>query len=522
MKIELVTRADDLCRASLVVIGVFADGTLTPSADRLPPQTRDRVAALVAAGELPPRIGARIPLYGLSADVPAKILLVFLGASARLSDTAYRAVLAAAAQTLAESTSREAVVTLTEVEVADRAVDWRIEQAARLLADGAYRFTLPTAGQRLDTSAHAGVDTVALVVPGSVETAHEAAARRGLAVAEGLALARDLGNLPSSICTPGYLGDTARRLARQFGLTVEIFEQADLEKLAMGALLAVGRADQATGRLIVLGYRGSAPAARPIVLIGEGLTFDAGRIVSGPGADAGATKSGMSGAGAVLGTLLAVARLRLPLNVVGLLPTAEIVAGASRSRPGDVVRTMSGQTVEILSADEAGRLALCDALSYTEHFDPACVIDVAAPGGPSAVPFGGQASSLFANDADLAHDLLASGMESGDRAWLLPLWDEDQLQLDSPVADMSSHGGPMTEAATAAGFLLRFAGHTRWAHLDIAGTARLAGAGPSATGRPVALLTGFLVRRAGRRRPSAARPAGNRGEGRSRTPSDIA
>ena len=295
-----------------------------------------------------------------------------------------------------------------------------------------------------------------------------------------------------------------------------------LPTLAMGAILAVGRADEATSRLIVLGYRGGAPAARPIVLIGEGLTFDAGRIVSGSAAHANATKSGMSGAGAVLGTLLAVARLQLPLNVVGLLPTAEIVAGASRSRPGDVVRTMSGQTVEILSADEAGRLVLCDALPYTEHFDPACVIDVAAPGGPSMVPLGGHASSLFSNDADLAHDLLASGLESGDRAWLLPLWDEDQLQLESPVADMSSHGGPMAEAVTAAGFLLRFAGHTRWAHLDIAGTARVPGTGASATGRPVALLTSFLVRRASRRRPHTARQAGGRDDGRSRAPSDMA
>ncbi|RAI01973.1 leucyl aminopeptidase [Acuticoccus sediminis] len=489
MNIDLVTCSQSLGQTSLLVLGAYTDGTLTPSASILPEETLVRLSALVIAGELRRHVGAQLQLFGLSAAVHRKILLVCLGSHGPLSESAYRTVLAATARTLAESLSRDAVVSLTEVDVAGRGVEWRIGEAARLLADGAYRFVLPGRGATMpaDGTERTGVECVALVVPRAVEAAHEAAARQGLAVAEGLALARDLGNMPSTVCTPTYLAETSRSIGSKFGLEVEVFEWGDLEKLGMGALLAVGHA---SARLIVVGYRSGPPASRPIVLVGEGLTFNSAAARPRD------TRFEMSGAGAVLGTLWAAARLKLPLNLVGLVPAAECAAAP---RPGCVVRAMSGETVEVRGTDAAGWLILCDALSYAEHFEPACVIDVATLTDPSTVAFGSQASCLFANDGPLAHELLTCGFETGDRAWQLPLWDDGE-----PPA------GATSDSVAAAGALMRFAGQTRWAHLDIGGTATvhrhaaMQGNALAATGRPVPLLTTFLIHRAARTRNGEA------------------
>lgn len=486
MDIELTTRGANLAGASLLALGVTASGRLTPSGALLDADVVDKLERLLAAGELKPQAGARLLVFGLLAEPQHKILLVSLGPGEMVSEAHYRAALRATAAAVADSPGRDAVVTLTEVEVEGRSAEWRVEQAARILAEGGYRFALPMqagadAGTRLRPTG------VRLVLPSRISRSHETAARRGLAVAEGVFLARDLANMPSNICSARYLADTARKVGDKFGFLVEVFERAELEKLGMDALVSLGRAPHADCRMIVAHYRGGSPATRAIVLVGQGL------IAGGAGPDA--TKFDMSGAAAVFGALWVAARLRLALNIVALVPAAETGEAAAGNRAGDVIRSLSGRTIELKGSGARGRLVLCDGLSYAEHFDPVAVVDVAALSAPSAGALGSHASALFANDTDLARELVESGIEAGDRAWQLPLWD-DQSALDSEVADLSDPGGPMPEAVTTACFLSRFAPNVKWAHLDVAGTAAHAAAGKGATGRPVPLLAAFLIHRA--------------------------
>jgi len=323
--------------------------------------------------------------------------------------------------------------------------------------------------------------------------------RRGQAVAEGMALTKDLGNLGGNVCNPAYLARTAQALGQEFKFAVDVLERDDMEKLGMGSALSVGRASYQPCKFIVMHYRGGEETAKSIVLVGKGVTFDTGGISLKPGADLDEMKYDMSGGGSVLGTFKTIARLALPINIVGIVPAVENMPGGNASRPGDVVTSMSGQTIEILNTDAEGRLALCDALTYAERFEPACVIDIATLTGACVIALGNVASGLFANDDDLAAELLACGADSGDRAWQLPLWDDYQSQLKSNFADMSNVGGRSAGAVTAACFLARFTKAYKWAHLDIAGTASVSGDAKGATGRPVPLLSEFLIRRAGAR-----------------------
>jgi leucyl aminopeptidase len=310
-----------------------------------------------------------------------------------------------------------------------------------------------------------------------------------------MALARDLGNLPGNVCHPAYMASTARGIGREFGFEVEVLERDDMETLGMGAALAVGRASAQPSKFIVMHYtRGG--ASKPIVLIGKGVTFDSGGISLKPGANMDEMKFDMCGAGAVLGAMKVAARLALPLNVIALVPAVENMPGGDAARPGDVVTSMSGQTIEILNTDAEGRLILADALTYAERFEPSCVIDVATLTGACVIALGNVASGLLANDDDLASELLRSGEDTGDRAWRLPMFDEYEDQLKSNFADMSNLGGRPAGTITAGCFLGRFAKAYKWAHLDIAGTNALSGDAKGATGRPVPLLSEFLIRRA--------------------------
>jgi leucyl aminopeptidase len=310
-----------------------------------------------------------------------------------------------------------------------------------------------------------------------------------------MALAKDLGNLPGNVCNPAYLADTARSLGKEFGLAVEILEREDMAKLGMGSALSVGRASDQPCKFIVMRYEGAAKDRKPIVLVGKGVTFDTGGVSLKPGDDLDMMKYDMCGAAAVFGALKTAARLKLPLNLVGIVGAVENMPGGNASRPGDVVTSMSGQTIEILNTDAEGRLVLCDALTYAERFKPECVIDIATLTGACVIALGTQASGLFTSNDALADELLDSGTRTGDRAWRMPLWDEYQDQLKSNFADMSNLGGKPAGSVTAACFLARFTGAYPWAHLDIAGTASVGGDAKGATGRPVPLLSEFLVRR---------------------------
>jgi leucyl aminopeptidase len=330
----------------------------------------------------------------------------------------------------------------------------------------------------------------------SVKTASKAA-EHGLAIANGMSLAKTLGNLPGNICTPSYLADAASDLARgKRKLKTTVLSEAQMQKLGMGSLLSVSRGSRQPAKLIVMEYKGGKATQKPIALVGKGLTFDAGGISIKPGAGMDEMKYDMCGAASVFGAMQACVELELPINVVGVIPSSENLPDGDANKPGDIVTSMSGQTIEILNTDAEGRLILCDALTYTERFEPAAVIDIATLTGACIVALGDQASGLMANDDKLADELLEAGQSSGDRAWRLPIWDEYQSQLDSNFADMANIGGPKAGSITAACFLARYTKKFKWAHLDIAGTAWKQGAAKGATGRPVPLLMGFLMKRA--------------------------
>jgi len=326
----------------------------------------------------------------------------------------------------------------------------------------------------------------------------QAAVKEAVATADGADLARTLGNLPPNLCTPSYLADEARKLARQYKLGIEVLERKDMERLGMGALLAVTRGSREPPKLIVLRYAGAAKKKKPLVLVGKGITFDTGGISLKPGAEMDEMKFDMSGAGSVLGALRALAGMRAPVNAIGLVPACENMPGGAATRPGDIVTTMSGQTVEILNTDAEGRLILCDALTYAQRFDPAAVIDIATLTGACVIALGHVATGLFANDQKLADAIRAAGEDAWDRVWQMPLWEDYQEQLRSNFADMANIGGRPAGSVTAACYLARFTRKLKWAHLDIAGTAWRSGREKGSTGRPVPLLVRYALRQAGR------------------------
>jgi leucyl aminopeptidase len=300
------------------------------------------------------------------------------------------------------------------------------------------------------------------------------------------------------VCTPGYLAERARELGKTFKLAVDVLEQQDMEKLGMGSLLSVAKGSRQPPKLIVMRYEGAAKKAKPVALVGKGITFDTGGISLKPAAEMDEMKFDMCGAASVLGTMHAVAEMKLEANVLGIVPACENMPGGQASKPGDIVKSMSGQTIEILNTDAEGRLILCDALTYAERFKPQTVVDIATLTGACVIALGHVASGLFANKDALAQELLAAGDAAWDRAWRLPLWDDYQEQIKSPFADMANIGGRPAGSVTAACFLSRFTKDVDWAHLDIAGTAWRSGKEKGATGRPVPLLTHFLLHRAGR------------------------
>ncbi|HZH06975.1 MAG TPA: leucyl aminopeptidase, partial [Lautropia sp.] len=317
------------------------------------------------------------------------------------------------------------------------------------------------------------------------------------ALADGIDLTKDLGNLPANVCNPAYLADQARRLARRFKLKCEVLEQKQMEALKMASFLAVGRGSANAPKMVVLHYEGGSAKQAPVVLVGKGITFDTGGISLKPAAEMDEMKYDMCGAGTVLGVMQAVSQMKLKINVIGVVAAAENMPSGTATRPGDIVTTMSGQTVEILNTDAEGRLVLCDALTYVERFKPAAVVDIATLTGACVVALGHHHAGLFSPSDPLADRLTAAGQDMSDTCWRMPLDDAYQESLRSPFADMGNIGGRAGGAVTAACFLSRFAKAYPWAHLDIAGVAWKSGANKGASGRPVGLLTRYLIDQAG-------------------------
>ncbi len=353
-----------------------------------------------------------------------------------------------------------------------------------------YRTTKPSA------PAAPALSSVLMVCEKSASAVLAAALKRGQALAAGTALARECANRPGNHCTPSYLADQARKLGKAHGLKVQVLERKDCEKLGMGSFLSVAQGSDEAPKFIIAQWQGGAKGEAPVVLVGKGITFDTGGISIKPAAEMDEMKFDMGGAASVLGTLRAVAELKAKVNLIGIIPACENMPSGRAVKPGDVVTSLSGQTIEVLNTDAEGRLILCDALTYAERFKPAVVVDIATLTGACVIALGHHRSGLFSPDDALAQELLAAGETALDPAWRMPLDEEYDEALKSNFADMGNVGGRAGGAITAAMFLKRFTGKLRWAHLDIAGTAWKSGASKGGTGRPVPLLTHFVLARA--------------------------
>jgi leucyl aminopeptidase len=481
-------------RTACVVVGVFEPRKLSTPAEIIDRAANNYLSDILRRGDMEGKAGSTLLLHNVAGTLCDRILLVGLGKEREFREKEYRSAIATAVRTLNETGGFDGTLYLTELPVRKRDVAWRIRQATMVVFETLYRFD-QLKSKKDEVRRPLRKITYAVESRGELGAA-EAAVAEAAAISEGIALAKDLGNMPGNICTPAYLAEQARTIAKEFKLGVEVLERADMEKLGMHSLLSVARGSHQPPKLIVLHYSGGKKEDKAVVLVGKGITFDSGGISLKPGAEMDEMKYDMSGAASVLGTLRAVAQMKLPLNVVGVIPTAENMPGGSASRPGDIVTSMSGQTIEILNTDAEGRLILCDALSYAERFDPDCVIDIATLTGACVIALGHVVSGLLANNDGLAREIVDAGQDAYDRAWQLPLLDDYQEQLKSNFADMANIGGRPAGTITAACFLSRFTAKYEWAHLDIAGTAWKSGKDKGSTGRPVPLLTHFLLARA--------------------------
>ncbi|MGH8689776.1 MAG: leucyl aminopeptidase [Burkholderiales bacterium] len=495
MEFSIKTLSPEAAKVGCVVLAVHQGGELTAAARRVDQASKG--ALRKALRDISGRTGSTLLLRALPGVAAERVLLVGLGEKKDAAEPAYRDAVRAAANALKELGAKDAALFLVDTKVngtaGARPLSWNLRHAVLGVRDAFYRF------DRLKTQKKPPLPVLEhVVLPLSKNQKLEETLSEAVATADGAALARTLGNLPANICTPAYLADEAKKLAREFKLQVEVLERKDMEKLGMGALLSVARASHQPPKLIVLHYKGK-KGQKPLALVGKGITFDTGGISLKPAGEMDEMKFDMSGAASVLGAVRALAAMRAPVNVVGVIPACENMPGGAASKPGDVVTTLSGQTVEILNTDAEGRLILCDALSYAARFDPDAVVDIATLTGAIVIALGHVATGLFANDQKLADEIRAAADDAWDRVWQMPLWEDYQEQLRSNFADMANIGGRPAGAVTAASFLARFTRKLRWAHLDIAGTAWKSGRDKGSTGRPVPLLVRFALRHAGRK-----------------------
>ena len=494
MEFSIRTLSPETAKTGCVVLGVYAEKELTAPARRV--DQKSKGALRDALADLSARLGSTLLLRALPGIAAERVLLVGLGARKEFAEAAYREAVRAAGNVLRELGAKDAALFLVDLKVGERPLSWNLRHAVLALREAFYRF------DELKQKKSPAPSLVRVVLPLPPAAALAQALDEAAATADGADLARTLGNLPPNICTPTYLAEQAKKLAREFKLELDILERRDLEKLGMGSFLAVTQASHQPPKLIVLHYRGAkgAKTRAPLVaLVGKGITFDTGGISLKPAAEMDEMKFDMSGAGSVFGALRALAGMKAPVNVIGVIPTCENMPGGQATKPGDIVTTLSGQTVEILNTDAEGRLILCDAITYAERFKPDVVVDIATLTGACVIALGHVASGLFANDQKLADEMREAADDAWDRVWQLPLWEDYQEQLRSNFADFANIGGRPGGAITAASFLARFTRKLRWAHLDVAGTAWRSGREKGSTGRPVPLLVRYVLRHAGRK-----------------------
>ena len=463
---------------------------LQNSAAELDQSLDGAISSLIKAGDFNGKTGETLVIHIPGAAGKRIILLGTQGASTPQKQIN---AITAGAKALLKTASKKAVW-IGEGLADDN--EWQASMVARSIQTASYQYIRQPSGgkkskrQKLNT-----------LIYWTATKAGAMAAKKGLsyghAVGNGMNTARQLGNLPANICTPNYLASQAKALAKgQAKVTTTVLTEADMKKLKMGSLLSVSAGSDQPAKLIVIKYQGAKTGVKPVVLVGKAVTFDTGGISLKPGGGMDEMKYDMCGGASVFGVINALIESQLPVNVIGIVPATENMPNGNATKPGDVVTSMSGQTIEILNTDAEGRLILCDALTYAERFKPAAVIDIATLTGAVIGALGKVGAGLLANDDELAEQLLTSGTRSGDRAWRLPLWEEYDQLLKSNFADMANIGGPQAGTITAACFLARFTKKYKWAHLDVAGTAWISGPQKGATGRPVPLLMDYICRQA--------------------------
>ncbi|MGE6777077.1 leucyl aminopeptidase [Vreelandella titanicae] len=478
-----------------LLVPVYKGGDFLPTVAKLDDASERLIGQLLERGDFDAALGnvQLVPFApGLGAE---RILLVGLGEREKCQEAAFIKALDAAMTALVKLPIDEASVVFGDVPLTDRDAAWKARKVMEAAERAIYRFDqfksspAPAPSLAKLTLIITDADAVPQVKQGALV---------GNAIGQGINYTRTLGNLPGNVCTPSYLAEQAEQLGRdsQGALEVEILDEEALEALGAGSLLSVGRGSKEPTRLIVMKYQGAEESEEaPHVLVGKGITFDTGGISLKPGESMDEMKFDMCGAASVFGTVKAVLAIKPKLNLVFIVAAAENMPDGNATKPGDIIKTLKGLTVEVLNTDAEGRLVLCDALTYAERFTPASVVDIATLTGAVIIGLGHHATGLLSNDDDLALDLLDAGEAAWDRAWHLPLWDEYQEQLESNFADLANIGGRPAGTITAACFLSRFADHFPWAHLDIAGTAWHSGKQKGATGRPVGLLTQYLLDR---------------------------
>ena len=495
---EFSTKAGtaDRIESGCVVVGVYADGQWTPAGSGVDAASGGALAAAAARGDLPTKRAGVLMMSGVTGLASPRVLVVGLGKRDELKARGFAEVVRAAVKALDTTGAGTAVFALTDASLADGGAAASTAALVRNIVVAAREAVFRSDELKSQKEDAGKLTGIVIPVPDADAAGADEAVAMGLALANGIDLTKRLGNLPPNICTPSYLADAARDIASAWPVEVEVLERAQMEELKMGSFLAVARASTEPPKLIVLKYSGGTPGDAPVVLVGKGITFDTGGISLKPGDSMDEMKYDMCGAGSVLGTVRAVAEMGLKVNLVGVVPTCENMPAGNAARPGDIVTSMSGQTIEILNTDAEGRLILCDALTYAERFEPAAVIDIATLTGACVIALGHVNSGLFSPDDELATELLAASKRAADPTWRMPVEDDYQELLKSNFADMANIGGRPGGSITAACFLSRYTKNYRWAHLDIAGTAWKSGAAKGATGRPVPLLTAFLEARA--------------------------
>ena len=479
-------------RTACIVVGVHEPRKLTGAAEQLDEVSEGFISNILRRGDLEGKLGQVLLLHNVPNTLSDRVLLIGCGKERELGDKQYHSIISKTVKTLNDTGSMEAVCFLTELNVKGRDSHWKVKHAVEAAEESLYTFDELKSESK---PARRPLRKITFTVPTRKElTDGETALQHGICVASGVAKAKDLGNLPGNICHPTYLAEQAEALAEAHDkLSYDVVDESEMEELGMGSFLSVSKGSDQPGKLIILNYKGAGDDSKPIVLVGKGITFDTGGISLKPGLGMDEMKFDMGGAASVFGATKAIVEMDLDVNLVMVIAAAENMPSGRASRPGDIVTSMSGQTIEILNTDAEGRLVLCDALTYVERFDPDVVIDVATLTGACIIALGHHACAVMSNHNPLAHDLLNAGEHASDKAWRLPLWEEYQEQLKSNFADMANIGGQPAGTITAGCFLARFTKKYHWAHVDIAGVAWKKGAEKGATGKPVPLLTQYVL-----------------------------